>query len=344
MSATAEPAPRFRILSLDGGGIRGAFTASFLATLESATGRRVVDHFDLIVGTSTGGIIALALALGLPAEATRELYQRYGARIFPGTGFLQRTLARLRQLGSPKRSRARLESALLEVFGERRLCEARCRLVLPTYDAVAGRIYLLKTAHHPRLAFEHQARAVDCALATSAAPTFYAAATFPEHPGSSYLDGGVWANCPVVIGLVEASYFLGVPLESIDILSVGTVNQPFSVSRRRRLGGALAWSGVILELLMRGQTQGAVAVANLLTRERHHRVDVTVDRGRFSFDNAAELEDLIALGAAEARSKPHLDVILGRFLNGIPAPSFVPIDGADCKLDPPPSAGLWGGG
>ena len=77
---------RFRILSLDGGGVKGTFTASFLAELERMTGKRVVDHFDLITGTSTGGIIAIALGLGVGTEAILGFYERDGPAIFPSTG------------------------------------------------------------------------------------------------------------------------------------------------------------------------------------------------------------------------------------------------------------------
>ena len=68
LEPTQQSSSRFRILSLDGGGIKGTFSAAFLARLEELTGKSVVRHFDLIAGTSTGGIIALALGLGLPAE------------------------------------------------------------------------------------------------------------------------------------------------------------------------------------------------------------------------------------------------------------------------------------
>jgi patatin-like phospholipase/acyl hydrolase len=74
---------RFRILSLDGGGIKGAFTAAVLAEWEKRTGRVIVDHFDLIAGTSTGGIIALGLGLGLPAGEILEFYEKQGPKIFP---------------------------------------------------------------------------------------------------------------------------------------------------------------------------------------------------------------------------------------------------------------------
>ena len=84
---------------------------------------------------------------------------------------------------------------------------------------------MLKTAHHPRLQFDHNALAVDGALATSAAPTYFKAAPLPAHLGTSYVDGGVWANCPALVGLVEAVSFLNVPLEQIDILSIGATSQ-----------------------------------------------------------------------------------------------------------------------
>lgn len=73
---------RFQILSLIGGGIRGAFITSFLTEIEARTGRRVADSFDLIAGTSTGGIVAAGLAAGLEAKELQSFYERYGEKIF----------------------------------------------------------------------------------------------------------------------------------------------------------------------------------------------------------------------------------------------------------------------
>lgn len=335
---------RFRILSLDGGGIRGAFTASVLARLEKETGLALVDHFDLITGTSTGGIIALGLALGLPAQAIRDFYRDKGPDIFPGTGLVPRVRGTLRHLFTAKRSHEALRTALESVFQDKRLGEARCRLVIPTYDAVEGRIYLLKTAHRERFTGEYQASAVDCALATSAAPTYFAAASFPEHPGASYVDGGVWANCPVMVGITEAVHFLGVPLDQIDVLSVGTLNAPFSVSPGRRRAGVIGWSTSLVELLMRGQAEAALAQAKLLTGSHVHRIDQVVSRGRFSLDDSRTVSDLIALGDNEARKDAHLSKVRERFLNGTKARPFVPMHPLERPAGPagfePPELGL----
>src|SRR5262249_46679114 len=178
----------FRILSLDGGGIKGAFSASVLATLEEDTGQAIAEHFDLITGTSTGGIIAIGLGLGIAARDILKFYAESGPTIFPSTSLVHRTRSKIRQFFRPKHMKETLRAALYSVFGERKFGESKKRLVIPTYDAIAGRIFLLKTAHHERFRFDINALAVDVAMATSAAPTYFAAAPFPTHQGASYVD------------------------------------------------------------------------------------------------------------------------------------------------------------
>lgn len=88
----------FKILSLDGGGVRGAYTASALASLQSKMQTPLADHFDLIVGTSTGGIIAIGLGLGIPPARLVEFYRSKGKEIFPVTGWLGGFLQTTKQL------------------------------------------------------------------------------------------------------------------------------------------------------------------------------------------------------------------------------------------------------
>src|SRR4029077_17582451 len=122
----------FRILSLDGGGIKGVFTASVLASFEADTKLKIVDHFDLIAGTSTGGILAIGLAMGLTAEELLNFYRERGPRIFPATSFIDRTAGLLRQIfRGPKISQATLRLELVEILRDKKFGEARCRLVIP---------------------------------------------------------------------------------------------------------------------------------------------------------------------------------------------------------------------
>lgn len=316
----------FRILSLDGGGIKGAFTASVLAQLEEDTQCAAVEHFDLITGTSTGGIIAIGLGLGIPARDILTFYRTRGPDIFPGTSLVGRIGGSLRQLFRLKHSHAVLREELVNIFGTRRFGESRCRLLIPTYDAIGGRIFLMKTAHHERFRYDIDAPAVDVALATSAAPTYFAAAPFPTHQGASYVDGGVWANCPALAGVVEAVSFLQAPLQEIDLLSIGTTTQPFNIAQHRDSGIA-EWNAGLIELLFEAQVQATLAQTGLLLHGRLHRIDFTARPGEFTLDDARpeKIEQLINLGRGEAVKKANRDAVMTRFLNGQPVVPFRPL-------------------
>lgn len=316
----------FRILSLDGGGIKGTFSAAVLGALEEDTGLAVADHFDLIVGTSTGGIIALGLGLGVSASDIVAFYREHGPTIFPGTSLAERKVGALRQLFGPKHSHDVLREALTKVLGNKKLGESKCRLVIPTYDAISGRIFVLKTAHHERFRYDYQAPAVDVALATSAAPTYFRASPFPGRKGASYVDGGVWANCPALVGVIEAHHFLGIPFTEIDLLSIGTSSAPFDVAARAESGVA-QWNAGLVDLMFNAQVEAAKAQASLLLGGRMHRIDVTVAPGRFSLDDARpeKIEELIELGRGEAVKKANTDAVRSRFINGPRAAKFEPL-------------------
>lgn len=316
----------FRILSLDGGGIKGAFTASALAAWEEDTKQSIVEYFDLVTGTSTGGILALGLSLGIPASKIRDFYQEHGSTIFPSTSLTERVKRSIFQLFTTKYSHKTLRERLTTVFETKQFGEAKCRLVIPTYDAISGRIFILKTAHHERLRYDINALAVDVALATSAAPTYFDAAPFPEHQGASYVDGGVWANNPILVGLVETVHFLQVPLDQIDILSVGTTSAPFNIAQKKNAGAA-KWNKGLVDLMFAAQMDAALAQARLLLNNRVHRVNYLAKPREFSLDDARvdKIEQLINLGRGEAVKKENLDIVRKRFLNGIPAKIFTPL-------------------
>ena len=314
------------MLCLDGGGIMGAFTASALATLEEATGERLVDHFDLIAGTSTGGIIAIALGMGQTARQVCDFYTQQGPKIFPSGGPLGGWLKGVRHLLRPKFSPVPLREAITAVTSQRPLHESTSRLVVPAYNVDLGRVWLFKTPHTPLRTGDGMLPAVDVALATSAAPTY-----FPAHhiPGQgTFIDGGVWANCPAAVGVTEAVRFLGQDLHDIWVLSVSTTNYPFHISSRARLGGILGWNKTLIDTLMFGQAEGSLRYAQNLVGGpisdggRFHRIDFVAAPSIYSIDNVRVVRELIETGAATAGTMEHLHPIRKHFLNGKPATKF----------------------
>ncbi len=318
----------FRILSLEGGGIMGAFSASVLTALEEETKCSCVEHFDLITGTSTGGIIAIGLGLGLSAREIMKFYEDNGEQIFQNTGFTRRLFNTFRHLVQPKHSQENLRQALIKAFQEKKFGESKCRLIIPTYDAVGGRIFLMKTAHHERFKYDIEAKAVDVALATSAAPTYFSAAPFPNHQGASYVDGGVWANCPALVGLVEAIHFLNIQPDEIDILNIGVTSSPFSVSDNAQ-AGIFGWGKGLINILMNAQVEASRAMSLLLTNHGFFNIDCTVPTGKFSLDDSSKIDELIGLGRGEAVKKENLEQVQQRFLNGNKVKPFVPLHQAD---------------
>jgi patatin-like phospholipase/acyl hydrolase len=166
-AASAETAP-FQILTFDGGGLKGLFAAALLADVEKQLGVTIADHFDLIAGTSTGGLIA-GFGAGLrPAEIV-NFYLKAGPQVFGRP-------RRLSRVWRPKHEPEGLRAALTEVFGDRRLASSTKRLVIPAYSLDLDDVYIFKTRHHTRLTRDHTELMVDVAMATMAAPTYLPAA------------------------------------------------------------------------------------------------------------------------------------------------------------------------
>jgi len=315
----------FRILALDGGGLKGTFTAAALALWEQHTQLQIVNHFDLIAGTSTGGIIALGLGVGLTATDMLKFYKERGPVIFPVTRFRSRVYRTLRHVAFPKYAQEELLKQLEYAFNQNGnepiLRDSLCRLVIPTYNAVRGTSHVFRTPHHPDKTIDARIKATDAALATSAAPTFFTAANIKNMVTvGSYFDGGVWALSPVMAAIVEATCFLGIPLERLDVLSVGTTEEPFTVKHQTR-AGVIGWlrKKKILDLLMNVQKESSVTLARELVGDaRFCRVDVPAPTGSYSLDGPKEIADLATLGESRAQDQEILVQVKSRFLNGVP--------------------------
>lgn len=316
----------FRILALDGGGLKGAFTAAALATWEEQTGLRIADHFDLVAGTSTGGILAVGLGLGLSGRQMLDFYHKSGPIIFPVMRLRARARHTVRHVFRPKYSQTillgQLETAFDRGGQQPRLRDSRCRLVIPAYHAVAGASHIFRTPHHQDLTADAETEAAHVALATAAAPTFFTAARIANMVAeSSYFDGGVWANSPAMAAVIEAVCFLRIPLERVDVLSVGTTEEPFTV-RRQTGAGVIGWlwKKRILDLLMNVQQESSLKlVRQLVTDPRFLRVNETTATGSYRLDGTKEIGELASLGNRAAQQIEIMRQVRSRFLNGIPA-------------------------
>jgi len=306
-----------RILSIDGGGIRGLLPASFLATLEDAIGEPIVEYFDLIVGTSTGGIIALGLGAGLPAADIRDFYLVHGPSIFSGS----RAPRSLRHLAFGKYSAAGLRDALGDALGGMRLGESRTRLVVPSVNLENGEVHIYKTAHHPRLERDYKEKMVDVALASAAAPTYLP--TYRTTGGIPLVDGGLFANNPVGLAVVEALGVLEWPRSEIRVLSLGCGAEPLGIGlARRRSMGRVYWAPKIVSVFMSAQSSSSLGTAQLLAgHENVIRINPTVASGRFGLDRTSEMTSLRGLGETHARTA--LPTLRATFFNEKAAP-FVP--------------------
>ena len=254
----------FRILSIDGGGIRGTFAAAYLAEIERRflCGRSIANHFDMIAGTSTGGIIALALAHGMTAQEALKIYVDRGERIFPPLKGWRKWKRLLRWLSRPKHDQDVLMGELLAVFGEKVLDDAGNRLVIPSFEGLYGEPFLYKTPHHPDYQKDRHKRFAHVALHTTAAPSYYPAV---DDDGYVMIDGGIWANNPVMNAVVDVLACFAVPRENLRILSIGTGDATFNLDKRARVGGARHWAFMrAFNAAARAQSKNALGQAYLL--------------------------------------------------------------------------------
>lgn len=230
----------FKVLALDGGGYRGLYTAIVLREIEQHNGS-LAEHFDLLCGTSVGALIALGLAAGRSAEEAVAFFEERGPEIFPRGPWYARLTRGIRQLGIGTKYRSKaLEKALLDWLGDHTMADANSYLCIPALNFTTWRPTVLKTDHAPSLTRDSDVLMREIARATSAAPFYFPAASIAGHP-DLFLDGGLWANNPSLIGLIEACRFFagpGKPYSAVHILSVGTVDQ--TPGRSVRASGDLA--------------------------------------------------------------------------------------------------------
>lgn len=304
----------FHILALSGGGFRGLYTATVLKYLEEHFGAPLARHFDLICGTSAGGLLALGLAAEIPARELQAMFEQHGKRIFsPPT--------RIRRLLGPwfmaKYAPESLTALLTEKFGDRTIGDLRHRVLIPTVNYSKGSGQFFKTPHAPQFSMDVGHKLVDVGLATTAAPTY-----FPLHQIGEegvFADGGLVGNSPGFFGLHEAHHALKVPRSpsSVRVLSVGTMTLGATKGGSSGLDwGIVNWRQQLFSLLISAQEHSVDAMLGHLLGNDYVRIDdaATPDQSKdiaaLDVVSPAAIQVLVSRGTQAARR-----AIGGAFIN-----------------------------
>lgn len=253
----------FKILSIDGGGIKGLYSATVLALLEEEfcqkTGKHISDYFDMICGTSTGGLIALALSVKTPAIEIANFYRQNGKEIFPNHNSILSKIKQYFWRGTYKNSV--LKSKIETVVMDKTMAESHNLLCIPSFCLTKSSPTIWKFPHKEgNYTRDAKIKMSDVALSTSAAPTYFP--VHEIHPHGRFIDGGVWANNPTLCGVQEAiEFFINQPLHdgevrynNLQVLSISSVNKPSAENLAGNLDKSfLGWGDKLFTPFFEGQ-------------------------------------------------------------------------------------------
>ena len=345
---------RFQILSLIGGGIRGAFVTSYLKELEQKLGRPIADSFDLIAGTSTGGIIAAGLAFGHSAEKMHKFYVDYGESIFTerapykAAGIYQFFFPAVNWIfnkrtgsGLDTAFRARycpnaLETSFEEGFGDHTLGDIKCtRLIMPAVNLIKGMPHVFRSTHIPTALNHKDIKIAEAIIATTAAPTYFPHRQIGEN---AFVDGGVWAADPSMLAIAEAIRIqqfekqhdpkASIVIDDIHLLSVGTGRADFSLSPPGGDAGLLFWASRIADVMGTAQSQGVHLPLKFFLGDRYRHVNFKMTE-KWGLDQVENIPKLFEVG--EKRAAETFDTIHEEFFVH-QTPCFVPFASDEQKI------------
>ncbi|HUQ92918.1 MAG TPA: CBASS cGAMP-activated phospholipase [Bryobacteraceae bacterium] len=295
-----------KILSIDGGGIRGIIPAIILAKIEKLTGKATARIFDLVAGTSTGGILALGLCkpdpLGQPqysAEDLVSLYEAHGQTIFDKPSW--------RRLFGQKYSASGIDKVLDQFFGETRLRSALSRVLVTSYEIERRTPFFFRSVN-ARRDRQYDFRMKDAARATSAAPTYFPPLKIECSGRSDYyalVDGGVYANNPAICALVEARKLFHNDELLVVSLGTGALTRPLHFHQAKGWGLA-RWAKPLLEIVFDGVSSTVdYQLRQLLPRRQYYRFQPTLQPSLQEMDNTtpSNLRDLKLLAEETLRAR-----------------------------------------
>ena len=285
-----------RVLSIDGGGIRGIIPALVLHEIEECTGKRIAELFDLIVGTSTGGILALGATVpdrdGKPAHSARKavkIYQEQGQKIFTRTPGLKVPLIPTLGLFEELYAANGLEEILQDYFGNTRLSEAITPVVITSYDIEIHEAKFLKSADPD----DAHVLMREAARATSAAPTYFEPIQieFGINNPATLIDGGVFANNPAMCAYVEArKIFKDDPDVFLVSLGTGQISGGRIEYDDAKQWGKLGWIlGGLLDIMFNASDRIIdEQLKRLLGEDKYFRLQIRLESDLMPMDETHE--------------------------------------------------------
>lgn len=282
--------PTYHVLALSGGGYRGLYTATVLAELEAVLGRPIASHFDLICGTSAGGMLALGLAADIPAYELKALFEEQGNRIFGCRNLWRRMLG---FWWTAKHDSDGLRQVLIERFQELTMGDLKHRVLVPAVNYSTGRGQFFKTPHHPSFELDHRMKLVDVALATAAAPVYFPLA---RNDRGVFADGGLVGNAPGLFGLHEVTTFLAPNQNAqIRVLSIGTMSIGATVRGAASLDrGFGKWRGGLFDLVISAQESSVDYMLRQLLGNNYFQID---DKATPDQSKDVKALDRVSIGA-----------------------------------------------
>jgi patatin-like phospholipase/acyl hydrolase len=288
-----------RILAIDGGGIRGIIAARILVEIEKLAGQSLAEKFDLIAGTSTGGIIACGLGVGMPAKALLDLYVGRGGDIFSRN--LWQEIGTLDGLSGPKYDATPLESILKDVLGDKNLSDCTTKILVPSYaielpppERGPGS-YFFKSWSGPNAFLR------DVGRATSAAETYFAPYRFANLTGAmgAYCDGGTFADSPGACALADARQLW--PDDQFLLVAIGTGVKVSEIPYTEMKDAGLAkWATKLPSMFMDGQGDTVNYQLARAPGVKYFRLDAALNNGSPAMDDAEAVNCAALIRDAEA--------------------------------------------
>jgi patatin-like phospholipase/acyl hydrolase len=285
-----------KVLCIDGGGIRGVFSAYILKRIEQDIGGSIKDVVDLVAGTSTGAIIAASVATGKRMEYILDLYLEYGKDIFKKHSSIA--------IFHSFYSNTVLKQQLINEFGSIMLKDIQMPLILPSVDITQGSIHVFRSCYRPEFGSEQGIELWDAILSSCSAPIYFP----PNKVKNQFLavDGGLWANNPSLICLTEGIHHFKTKMEDIKIISLGTGNQKvnFVSKSEQAIWGLTKWISFtispfkitpkIIDLALNLTSESISYHCELLCGKNYLRINKDLGK-EIPFDDYGSIDQLITM-------------------------------------------------